>query len=143
MEPNSVGPVLSLSDELLIHADEYDIENTVTKDGVAVTQCWLECEDDAVSAHLGFGSQTEGEQTFKIKIERHLGDMRRYATSDWQADCYVDGRKLAGSFWRNPLEPKLLRHMYLSSGDGRNRKAELAFGKAVSFGWRSERGFTP
>jgi hypothetical protein len=30
-------------------ADEYDVKHSIDGNGAGVTECWLECEDDAVS----------------------------------------------------------------------------------------------
>lgn len=129
---NQIQWVLGPSIESPHRIDEYDVKHSVNSDGVAVTECWLECEDDAVSSVVHFAVCLPDREVFRIHLTKDQTSMLSFPANTWGFDALVDGRVIIATIWR-PLETTLtLRHMYRRQGtDADLLKGELVFEQVV------------
>jgi hypothetical protein len=68
---------------------------------------------------------------FQIKITREKGQMTRFASSTWSADCLADGRKLQGGVWDCPSDTYIERYMFRKSVANGHFRGDLTFAPAV------------
>jgi len=66
-----------------------------------------------------------------MKITRAKGQMTRFASSTWSADCFVDGRVLQRGVWDSPSDTHVERYMCRNSVANEHFIGDLTFAPAV------------